>query len=173
MSQERPQSIDERLEQAYRTMLARVHERLEQAEERTLPVVRESIDKAREAAHELGELTREEAERVADYVRQDLHDAIEYASTTGEELRQWLKFDLEQIGERLVDLVVQVADQSRIELEQFVQTARKLGERHTGEVTGAGLLVCEKCGEELHFKRTSRIPPCPRCHATYFRKEYR
>ena len=163
----------ERLEAAYRRMLERVNEGLQHAEEKSLTALRGSVDKAREVAHELGELTREEAETVAEFVQRDLHDAAEYAATTGSELREWLRFDLEQIGAQLVDMVAKVADRSRIELEEFTRTARKLGERHTGEVTGAGILVCEKCGEELHFKRSSRIPPCPRCHHTYFRKEYR
>ena len=41
---------------------------------------------------------------------------------------------------------------------------------HTGEVTGAGTLVCDKCGEKLHFHKAGKIPPCPKCHATQFHR---
>ena len=42
----------------------------------------------------------------------------------------------------------------------------------TGEVTSPGTLTCKGCGKELHFKSTVRIPPCPQCHKTEFRKSY-
>jgi isocitrate dehydrogenase len=42
----------------------------------------------------------------------------------------------------------------------------------SGEITSAGTLTCNACGHEMHFKKTGRIPPCPKCHATEFRKSY-
>ena len=31
-------------------------------------------------------------------------------------------------------------------------------------------LVCTVCGAETHMHRTGRIPPCPKCHATSFKR---
>ena len=42
---------------------------------------------------------------------------------------------------------------------------------HTGEITGPGTLVCDNCGEELHFHKPSRIPPCPKCKGTSFHRK--
>jgi len=42
----------------------------------------------------------------------------------------------------------------------------------SGEITSAGTLTCVACEHELHFKKTGRVPPCPKCHATQFRKSY-
>ena len=42
----------------------------------------------------------------------------------------------------------------------------------TGEVTGPGTLTCVACGSQMRFRDSGRIPPCPKCHATSFKKSY-
>ena len=42
----------------------------------------------------------------------------------------------------------------------------------SGEITAAGTLTCVACKHEMHFKKTGRIPPCPKCHKTEFEKSY-
>jgi len=41
----------------------------------------------------------------------------------------------------------------------------------TGEMTGPGTLVCDKCEEHLHFHKVGHIPPCPKCHAVNFHRK--
>lgn len=41
---------------------------------------------------------------------------------------------------------------------------------HTGELTGPGVLLCNQCGERLHFTRAGRIPPCPKCGGSEFHR---
>ncbi|MDR9502465.1 MAG: hypothetical protein RI601_11780 [Desulfurivibrionaceae bacterium] len=40
----------------------------------------------------------------------------------------------------------------------------------TGEVTHGGAFTCTNCGAELHLKKPGRIPPCPKCSKTAFRR---
>lgn len=40
----------------------------------------------------------------------------------------------------------------------------------TGEVTHGGAFTCTNCGAELHLKKPGRIPPCPKCAKTAFRR---
>ena len=119
---------------------------------------------------ELGELTREEAERVAGYLERDLRDAAGFIAETGQQLRDWLRVDLERMGQGALDLFAQVADQTSLQLRNLAERARRAEVYHTGEVAGPGTLVCVQCGKELHFDRPGRIPPCPRCHGTEFRR---
>ena len=114
MTTEPPRDALGHLVGAYEKMLERVHQALERAEQDTIPTLKRSIEQAREKAVELGELTREEAERVASYVERDMKDAAGFLSETQQELSDWLKFDLRLIENRLLEMFANVADRTRV-----------------------------------------------------------
>ncbi len=158
----------DRMVVAYENMLQRVEYILQKAEDTAVPTLKKSLEHAREKAVELDELTREEAEKIAAYVERDLHDAAGFLHKTGEEFRDWARFDMKLIESSILDMFASVADKTRLELERFADQAREAALYHTGEVTGPGTLVCSGCGKELHFHKTGRIPPCPGCHGIKF-----
>jgi hypothetical protein len=160
----------DRLVSAYDTMLGRVSDTLAGIEKKGLPGLRESIDHAREHAVELGELTREEADRIASYVQRDMEEAASFLADTGEEIREWLRFDLQLVETRLIDVFSRVADQTSLQLRELAERARRAELYHTGEVAGPGTLVCTACGKELHFHKPGRIPPCASCRGIEFRR---
>ena len=170
MSEEDRKDPVDRMTEAYEQMLERVDEVLEKAEKNTLPTLRRSLEHARERAVELNELTREEAEKLTGYLERDIKDAAEYLNKTGAEFRDWWRFDVQLIEQRMLDMFANVADRTRVELERLADRAREASSYHTGEVTGPGTLVCEQCGKELHFHKAGRIPPCPACRSTAFRR---
>jgi DUF438 domain-containing protein len=153
---------------AYENMLERVEEMLEKAEETALPTLKKGLEYAREKAVELDELTREEADKIASYVERDMHDAASFMHKTGDEFRDWFKFDMELIESRLLDMFAKVADKTSLELGKFAEQAREASLYHTGEITGPGTLVCSECGKEMHFHKTGHIPPCAGCRGTRF-----
>jgi len=169
MATEEKSTLD-RLVAAYEKMLERVHETVERAESQ-VPALKQNLEQAREKAVELGELTREEAEKVASYVERDIHDAAVYISDTGQQLREWWDFDLKQMEERALELFASVADQTSLQLREMRENLRRAQLYHTGEVTGPGTLVCTGCGKAMHFKKPGHIPPCPGCRKTEFRRE--
>ncbi len=128
----------------------------------------ERVDELLEKAVELNEPTREEAEKIASYVERDLHDAAGFLHKTGEEFRDWFRFDMELIENRLLDMFAKVADKTSLELGRFAEQARDASLYHTGEITGPGTLVCSECGKEMHFHKTGHIPPCAGCRGTRF-----
>lgn len=166
---EKPDTVD-KLVDAYERMLKRTHGLIEQAEKETVPMFRELLHKTRDGMVELGELTREEANKVADYVERDIQDAASYIAETGEDIKKWWRFDLDQIEQRMLDTFSQVTDQTSVQLQSWAEQARRASLYHTGEITSPGTLLCDSCGEEMHMHKTGRIPPCPKCHATNFRR---
>ncbi|NQZ54862.1 MAG: zinc ribbon-containing protein, partial [Piscirickettsiaceae bacterium] len=124
--------------------------------------------KAKRQAIELKEITKEEAEKIGDYLRRDLHDAAEHLESSGKEISSWFSFDLKLVEDRILDIFVKVADKTRLELAQLAEQAKRAQQYHTGEITSIGTLACQECDTLLHFKKTSRIPPCPKCHKTIF-----
>lgn len=170
MSEEQKPDAADKMVDAYERMLKSTHEGIEHAEKETVPALRELLEKTRDNMVELGELTREEAAKVADYVERDIRDAAAYIAETGEDLRQWWRFDLDQVEQRVLEMFTAVADQTSLQLRNWAEQARRASRYHTGEVSGPGTLVCAACGAEMHMSKTGRIPPCPKCHATEFQR---
>ena len=162
------QELEKKLSAAYDKMMERVNQLLDKAEHEALPALQKNIDKAKNQAIELKEVTSEEAEKLAKYLKRDLNDAAQYLSQSGQELSTWLHFDLELVEDRLLDIFSKVADKTSTELAQLAEQAKQATEYHTGEITSIGTLACKKCDNLMHFKKTGRIPPCPKCHKTVF-----
>ena len=156
--------------EAYERLLETAMDDLQGAEEKTGPTLHRLIDKAREKLLAAEEYTEEELEKAGDYLKRDLIDAADYLAETGSDFATWLDFDIELIEDRMKELFAQAADQTTVELLQLKEQARR-SEYHTGEITGPGTLVCDTCGEKLHFHRVNRIPPCPKCRATRFHRQ--
>ena len=156
----------EKMIKAYETML----ERVSQVSDRASPVLKNAINHARETAVEMGELSREEADKVASYIERDMKDAASFIVETGQDFRDWFKFDVQLIETKLYDMFASVADQTSVELNKLAEKARRAAFLHTGEITGPGTLECIACGEQLHFKKAGHIPPCPKCHATDYKR---
>ena len=167
----------EKLLKTYHNMLEHVKDLWHDAEEKAIPTLSENIEKAAEKASELGELTLEEAEKLGGYIKHDLEDAGEYLSdyiaVNGPQLENWVKDELQFAEYEFADMFATLADKTRLELDALAERARQVGVWHTGEITNVGILYCKKCGEALHFKKPGHIPPCPKCHATEFKKVYR
>ena len=161
----------ERLAQAYDHMLEGVRDWIQELEDATVPAIEKALDNAREKTMELNELTREEADKVGEYLRRDLlHLGEHLDEKKDDDLRSWFRMDLELIETKLADLFSSVADRTTVELERLREIASLSEYWSTGEITGPGILECTACGEQLHFSKTGHIPPCPKCHATSFKR---
>jgi hypothetical protein len=161
----------DRLVAAYEAMLQRVHEAADTAESKTVPWLRETLANARERAVELEELTREEAERVSDYVERDLHDAATFIADSGQEFRDWVSFDWQLMQNRMLEMFAGMADQTSVALRQFADQARDASLYRTGDITAPGQFECVECGEALKLRKTGHLPPCPKCQGTGFRRK--
>ena len=115
--------VMDKLAAGYERMLERTSRLVETAES-AVPRLRELLEQAREKAVELGELTREEANRVSQYLERDVQDAASYLNETGADFREWIRFDAEQVEQRLLDAFMSVADRTRLELDELSAAVR-------------------------------------------------
>jgi len=158
----------EAMGEAYELLLEDAIKGVHKIEEKTGPALHHAIDEALIKSGKLEELTKEEAEKLAAYLKRDLIDAAQYIKESGEDFKTWFGFDIELIEDRLQELFTQAADQTTIELMELKEQASRY---RTGEITGPGTLCCNECGELLHFHRPGHIPPCPKCHGTEFKRK--
>jgi len=157
----------------YEKMYERVAENLHSAKEQTGPLLHKLIDEARDKAVELEEVAEEDANKISEWLKRDLDDAIHYLSETDYKLKDWLGFETTLIESALIYMLLETADKTTVELLKMKRDAERPFLYRTGEITGPGTLVCDNCDERLHFHKAGHIPPCPKCHAANFHREGR
>jgi len=162
------QELEQKLVAAYDKMMSRINSLLNSAEQHALPTLQSNIAKAKKQAIELKEITKEEAEKIGTYLQRDIHQAADYLKQSEQSFSTWFNFDVELIEARLLEAFSNVADKTSLELARLAVQAKLSQQYHTGEITTIGTLTCKACGTTMHFKKTSRIPPCPKCHKTQF-----
>lgn len=160
---------EKRLAHGYERMLERVRQQYDgSTPENKATGLQQALDWARDRAIELGELSRDEARIVGTFLWRDLEDAGTYLARTGRSLRDWLQFDLELAEAQVMDMLMSVADQTRLEWLEFNRDQELPNAYHTGEMTAGGTLLCDACGEHMRFTQPGHIPPCPKCRGTKF-----
>ena len=159
------------LAQVYEKLFESIVKNFHNAEEKSGALLHKLIDEAKEDAVKLEKISREDAEKLSDYLRRDLSDAASYLSETGRDLRDWLGFETTLLETEILDQLLNTADPTTVELFKLKLDAQQTPAYHTGEITAPGTLVCDQCGEKLHFYRAGKIPPCPKCHATSFHRK--
>jgi len=159
----------EGLGEAYEKLLLLTMKEAKILKTKTGPVLHKLIDDTGEKLAELEELTEHEAEKIAEYLKRDLKDAANYMTDSGSEFKKWLAIDTELIEDYLLEQFKQAADQTTVELAKL-KSAGERAEYHTGEITGPGVLICDHCGEQLHFHKAGHIPPCAKCQGSKFHR---
>lgn len=159
----------EGLGEAYEKLLTLSMKEARLIKDKTGPVLHKIIDDSSEKLSELEEISIETANKVSEYLKRDLTEAANYMTRSGEDFKSWLSIDTELIEDFLLDHMMQAADQTTIELNKLRNSAEN-AEYHTGELTGPGVLICDHCGEQIHFHEAGHIPPCSKCHETRFHR---
>jgi hypothetical protein len=148
----------------YNTMITYLHEDIGDASK----TLARAMDAAREKASELGGITQDEINRIADFVKRDIEQAAHSLPDENESLSEWLKFDIAMIENFALDAFKSLADKTRLELTKLDLEASHLVTYKTGEITGPGSLRCESCNETITFTTTHEIPACHHCQGKTF-----
>ena len=155
---------------AYETMYEHVVENLHKAKDKTDPLIHQLVDDAKEKAKEIEEVTEEDVEKLTAWLKRDLDEVINNLSEAKYVVKDWLGFETSLIKNVVIRKMLEAADKTTVELLRMKENAHKPYDYHTGEITGFGTLICDECGEKLHFHKAGKIPPCPKCHKTSFHR---
>ena len=132
-------------------------------------VVHDFANVIRDEIKGLGKVSDAEVDKLEMFVKRDLVDAAQYVEKTGKELKDWLGFDVALMKQEFWERFSKAADQTTTALYKLKEEAELAG-YHSGEIIGLGTLVCDECGEKLHFHKPGHIPPCPKCKHTSFHR---
>ena len=135
---------------------------------------REAMDSALENAREqltaVGEFSAEQGKVLKQYLARDLDQTIADAHHLGEEAKD--RLNPSRLGAGALSSIATVLELTSNALHSLSAKTRETLTYKTGEVTTAGTLTCQACGQEVHLKETGHIPPCPKCNGTVFSKGY-
>ena len=130
----------------------------------------EALKKAREEAAKAGDYTREQVDKASEYVKRDLAELGKQADKAKKSLKEAV--EPQRVAAGMQSIFTRILIGAADTLSDWAQKAEKSLEYKTGEVTSPGSLTCKACEAEMQLKTTGRIPPCPKCHKTVFRKSY-
>ncbi|MGC9457767.1 MAG: zinc ribbon-containing protein [Halothiobacillaceae bacterium] len=161
------------LTDAYYQMLERVYERLlREDKDPAAPKLDEAVNEAREHAIALGELDHDQAVRIGDYLKRDVEDFALMMLEKADQARARIEQDLSELERDVLGKLLQIADQTTVELNAIRQQAMK-GPPHdwkAGEISGPGYLECRGCGQPNRHHRIGPIHRCPHCGGEHFRR---
>ena len=160
----------DKLLQGFNRMVDELHAAVEKAEETLSPTVSEMIDNAQKLSKQAYALTQDEAKNITEHLKREIRHAREYLQTDGKELKEWFNFDVQQVEDRFAEFLAQAADKTWLDFRQFAQETEQHSIYKTGEICSPGTLRCLKCGQTMKFTKSTRIPPCPKCHHTQFER---
>lgn len=127
----------------------------------------EALKKAKEELASAGDFSREQADRLGEYVRRDLK---ENADKAAEAVKKAI--EPQRLAAGAQSAFSRILASAAETLTELAERSEKFLEYKTGEITSPGTLTCKDCEAEMHMTKTTRIPPCPKCHKTVFRKSY-
>ena len=158
--------------QVYDRMLERVQTRLHDLQESSLETLENEVREAAEVEIELEEMTREEIDLLSAYLKRDLEHLVHFVDETGEGLKEWLQLDLSLLENRLEEMLLSVADKTRVDTLELSQKLEPHGPGQyiSGEVATAGMFRCLNCGHMRCLTATSHIEPCEACGSHYYER---
>jgi rubrerythrin len=153
---------DKKLIDAYNDLMGHLYEVMDD----TLHSIADGLEIAKDKTSELGGLTQEEVNEIANFLMRD----IDHAAKTEDKdsLAEWFKFDIDLIENFALDAFSSLADKTRVTLAKIENQANKYHPYKTNDIAGPGTFRCDHCGKEIAFKSTSKIPKCPDCQTQSF-----
>jgi isocitrate dehydrogenase len=162
---------EEPVEDQYDRLAARFRELFDAGAEKSAEVAQATLEKARQQLTAAGAFSEEQGKKLKAFLERDLmQEASEYARILSEEASK--RLNPSRLGAGVLASLSSLLDMTGSALSNLASMADKALLYHSGEITSAGTLTCTSCGKQIHFKQTGRIPPCPSCHHTEFKKSY-
>ncbi|MDD4882235.1 MAG: hypothetical protein PHR30_10160 [Gallionellaceae bacterium] len=158
------------LAQQYDKLAGKFNELYLAGKERGRESMTVALEKAREQLTALGEVSAERGEELKQYLSRDLDQTLADAQQLGEEAKE--RLNPSRLGAGALASLAAVLAATGNALQSLSDKARGSLVYKTGEMTSAGTLTCQACGQKVHLKETGHVPPCPKCSGTQFDKSY-
>ncbi|WP_305856552.1 zinc ribbon-containing protein [Balneatrix alpica] len=163
------QQRDQARVKGYQRMLARLHASLDTLEQRSWQAINQALEDAAKLELAAEELTREEVDLLKAWISRDLRALGREAIETQEDLKAWLRFDLDLLEQQMADWLLGLADPTLVEWVELQHRLQHGEETYMqGEVASPGTFTCSHCGHMLCLTSAAVLQPCHICQGHYF-----
>lgn len=159
-----------RLAHQYDKLASKFNELYLAGKERGRDAMSVALDKAHEQMTSFGEFSAEQGKVLKQYLARDLDQTIADAQQLGEEAKE--RLHPARLGAGALSSLAMVLELTGNALRSLGDKTKEKLTYHTGEMTSAGTLTCQACGQKMQIKSTGHVPPCPKCNGTQFNKGY-
>ena len=151
----------------YDELAERFEKLFEDGAEKSNEFAKEAMEKARKQLTSAGKFSEEQGQKLKSFLERDF-SAL--ANSMADEAK--LRLNPARVGAGALASIHSLLSAAGSAFSGAAAKASAAISCRSGEITSAGTLTCKSCGHEMHFKKSGRIPPCPKCHKTEFRKGY-
>lgn len=166
---EQPELLESFIE-TYKKMFKRVSESLHKIKQKSDLHLHNLVDEAKEKEIALKNLSAENLEKIADYLKRDLEEATNFLSNTSADIQEWFGLEKEILEKDMLDFLQKAADHTVLAQLRFKLNSSSQSVYFTGEIAAPGHFICDHCGQDNFIKKTSSIPICPVCQGTSFHR---
>ncbi|MEO8739815.1 MAG: hypothetical protein ABI537_08935 [Casimicrobiaceae bacterium] len=161
---------DVQSEALYDRFVEKSRQLFEAGQEKGRDAFDKAMDRAREQLSAAGEFSAEQGALYKKYMQRDLEQTAEDMRTLGKQAEE--RFHPSRVGAGALSSLAKLLHATGTAMTSLSRKAEGALAYMTGEVTTAGTLTCTSCAQTVQLKSTGRVPPCPKCHGTVFRKGY-
>lgn len=154
----------------YDRFVERSHEIFNAGQEKGHEAWEKAMELARQQMAAAGEFSAEQGEVFKRYLRRDLAQTMDDMQKLGKEAKE--RLHPARLGAGALSSLAKMLHAAGVALTALSEKAEDALVYKSGEITMAGTLTCSVCGHEIHLKKTSVVPACPKCQGTQFRKSY-
>lgn len=155
------------LTELYEKMSQMLHMQMERAGILSEEAFDRALKETRERAEKLKEDYGEDVSRVSDALRRDWLNTMKHLKGKAR-----MNLDMDRVQAGVLGLISKLAESAGSQLEHFINHVNERLTYKTGEIAGAGKLECTECQQPLVFDKPRRVPPCPKCRNTHFKRKF-
>ncbi len=154
----------------FEKLASKTKEQLIASKEKSMEALHMALDASADQLEKAGDFSKEEGERAGRFLKRDLAATrVDFARARASVNKV---MDPSRVSGGFIGLASHLFSNMGDMFQGWAAKSEEALAFNTGEVSGPGKLTCTDCGTELNLERSSRIPPCPKCHKTDFRKSY-
>ncbi|WP_432453708.1 MULTISPECIES: zinc ribbon-containing protein [unclassified Agarivorans] len=148
---------------AYQAFVKDLEQRIQQSGEVSREELSKLIDATQEYLHAASDLSKDEWQLIANYVRRDLSDWRDDYRRAYEESPS-----MEMLKQSIWYWLAKLSDPSQVEWHELLGDLQHQGIYQRGELIGLGVLECAQCGEHTALWHPTIIDACPKCQGERF-----